>query len=293
MKYSLLVLIALTWTFQNPFLAQNKTYRIIYDSIYPLFGENDYQNAKRIWEKHCLNADTDPSEELLFLNFSLKNDDEKFYKKHIIKLMRLYGWRYMSTDTLPETMNRSELLQGIKQKGLVNWTIKKSNKHYTKWSSQHPYSIYFQEKVNKLVYTDQAIRKYSSKQSNDSIKNKFIWDLETQIDNDNIQQIIELAKMNNGIFPNNFDDGYGTYYKINFIIWHSLKDPNTIQKTWDLLLPYIEKTYFEGKISYTLFMAFDKWNYQFFGYQYYGTLGENIPVKDANSLEERKKKYNL
>ncbi len=40
-------------------------------------------------------------------------------------------------------------------------------------------------------------------------------------------------------------------------------------------------------------MAYDKWNYQFFGYQYYGTLGENIPVREPETLEERKIKHGL
>ena len=219
MKYRLLLL---TLIFYSLSFGQNTTYKIIYDSIYPLFGKNDYQNAKRIWEKYCLNVETDPSEQLLFMSFSLKSGDEKFYKKHIIDMMRLYGWRYSAIDTLPETLYRSELFQMIKQKELVDWTIKKSNKYYTKWSVQHPHAIYLQEKINALFDTDQRIRKYSSVQSSDSIKNKFLWDLEAQIDNDNIQRIIELSKINNGVLPNNFDDGYGTYYKINFIIWHSL-----------------------------------------------------------------------
>lgn len=290
MKYRLL---SLLFSFYCYSFGQNETYKVIYDSVYPLIEKNDYQNAKKTWEKYRLSINADPSEQLLFLSFSLKNNDEKFYKKHIVDLMHLYGWSYKATDTLPENIYKSQLLQEIKQKRLVEWTIKKSNKYYTKWRNQHPYSIYFQDKMNQLVYADQSIRKYSSINSNDSIQNKLLWDLEAQIDNENIEKIIELTKMNNGIIPNNFDNGYGTYFKINFIIWHSLKNPNTIQKTWDLLLPYIEKTYFAGKISYSLFMAYDKWIYQFFGYQYYGTLGENIPVKDSDLLEERKKKYDL
>lgn len=270
---------------------QNTSYKIIYDSIYPIMA-TDYPNAKRIWEKYCIGEDVDPAEQVIFLGFSLKNQDVEFYKKRIIPLIRSYGWSYNYSDTLLTATSRSLLLDEIKRNGLTNWTVRKSAKYYQKWAANNPQAVLYTTKINELIYADQAIRKCIPAET-ETVNSELYDAILSEFDYNNLLKIIDLCIANDGLIPNNFDDGVTTYYKINFIIWHNLKDPNTIQKTWNLLLPYIEKTYFAGKISYTLFMAYDKWNYQFFGYQYYGTLGENVPVKDADLLEERRKKYGL
>lgn len=53
-----------------------------------------------------------------------------------------------------------------------------------------------------------------------------------------------------------------------------------IVEVWGLLFPFLEKAYLEGKISDNFFKHYDTYLYQYEGYQYYGTLGDDIPYKD-------------
>ena len=78
---------------------QNESYRILYDSIYPLWNQ-DYVRAKEIWIKTEKKHLFDPSEVALFLGLALDHGDVKFYKKRISFLMKNYGWSYNFIDTI-------------------------------------------------------------------------------------------------------------------------------------------------------------------------------------------------
>lgn len=270
---------------------QNETYRIIIDSIYPVY--DNYPKAKKLWFKYYDDTDTDPSETLLFLGKALENGDINFYKKQIKSLMQDYGWTYTYNDTLDNTINKSKLLRYIKSLNLIEWTIRKSDKYSCRPKMKHPLTKSFIEIVNSMLYLDQEITRLVPNNSIDSIsmdcRNKFI----SEIDFNNIKKIIDLCKQNDGLIPNNFDNGIGTYYKLQIIIWHNLKTERNFQKSWDLLLPYIEKTYFAGKIGFTIFMLYDKCCYQHYGYQYYGTLGKEAQIKDKETYKDRKERYRL
>ena len=75
-------------------------------------------------------------------------------------------------------------------------------------------------------------------------------------------------------------------------VWHNLKSEENIYNTWTILSRHIDKAYFEGKISSSLYAAYDHWLVYFTGYQYYGFEGD-APVLDNKSFEKRKKKYNF
>lgn len=271
--------------------AQNPTYRIIYDSIYPLLA-TDYSQAKRVWTNCSKIGDIDPNETLLFLGYSLKNGDVKFYKKTIIKLIKEYGWNYAIVDTLNEKIIRSNLLKEIKNNDLTIWTLKKSKQHHYKWRVAHPLSIMFYDKISSIIYTDQIITRFVPNQTN-TIESDVINKMISEIDYENILEIVRLCNLNDGYLPNHFDNGISTYSKLMLIIWHNLKTPSNIEKTWKILYPYIEKTYLSGKISYTIFMAYDQWYYNIYGKQYYGTLGEEIEVAEKETFIDRKNKLGL
>lgn len=272
---------------------QNATYSIIYDSIYPLYSTNDYAKAKSIWNNYLLSYETDPSERLMFMGFALRNNDVDFYRENIVDVIEKYGWNYTYFDTLPSQIERSLLLQQIIEHHLVDWTIEQSKKYYPIWVKNHPDAAYFQNQINAISSMDQAIRRNLPPDEGDSVRKLYNEQLIKSVDDENLHKIIELAKLNNDIFPNNFDHGPAVFSKISMVVWHSLKDPETMQAVWDLILPYVEKSFKAGKISRSLFLTYDKWSYHYHGHQYYGTLGNGIPIKDEDTFLERKKRFKL
>ena len=113
------------------------------------------------------------------------------------------------------------------------------------------------------------------------------------VDFENIFKIAELCSLNNNTMLNNFDNGIGVYYKIELIIWHNFRDVNTVEKMHNLLIPYIEKAYFAGKIGPGYFIMYDKWCFSNLGCQYYGSLGKDVTMKDQRSFEKTKLYFKL
>lgn len=272
---------------------QNKSYKVIYDEIYPLLS-SDYPKAKEIWLKMEKTSKLiDPVEMELILGYSLKNNDIKFFKKRIVFLMKNYGWNYnQNIDTLFLNIENNFLKNNIKKSNLNNWISIKSNKIHSKWKKNHPLNSFFIERVSQLKFCDQEITKILADNNGNEearvILDSFIY----SIDYNHILEIVKLCKLNNNVLLNNFDCGVGTYNKVNLILWHNLKSKINFQRSWDQLLPFIENAYFQNKISYTIFMAYDKWCNYHFENQYYGTL-EGVKIKDLETFNERKKKYNL
>lgn len=272
-------------------VSQNNSYRIIYEEVYPIV-QKDYLKAKRIWIKMSRKYTIDPIEELLFLSQSLQHDDARFFKKKITAVMKNYGWQYTTKDTLPESMN-NVLLQEIKNHELIEWTCKKSKKHYAKWLTHHKEEFEINKKVNSIYDIDQRITSLTLYDSElDDVKKAKVDSMIMSMDWEHVIQIAQLAK-DHGIIPNNFDHGIGVYNKIQLILIHNLKTEDNFHKTWELLFPFLERAYLEGKISYTFFMLYDQWNATHFGVQYYGFMGDQIPVKEQESLDQRKMKYQL
>ncbi len=71
--------------------SQNPAYKLIHDSVFNII-EDDYfkakENLKQI-EKHHL---IDPGDKVTLLQYSLKNNDLKFFKKQIKKLIKNNGF---------------------------------------------------------------------------------------------------------------------------------------------------------------------------------------------------------
>jgi len=173
----------------------------------------------------------------------------------------------------------------IKENGNCDWVVKQSQKLYPKWLKANYNDSYARTMIEILVAKDQEDRVlYDYLKRPDSII--------TILD---LGRIFELRKLCERIntFPNDFDNGVGTYYRAQFLLAHSLKSADHFFQSWELLFPYLEKAYFDDKISGSFFKLYDTFHYRHFGTQYYGTLGKEVPVKDEYELNKRKLKYNL
>lgn len=284
--FSVYIFLALT---TSSLQSQNTGYLILNDSIKPIFDTN-YAKAKSlllIYENEI-----DPSETMLLLDNVLLTGDIEFYKNRIIFLMTNYGWNYTYLDTLEYRLERSSLLREIKKNGLEKWTFDASQKHFPIWVKNHTKSVRYREKILSLRYTDQLIREFIPPRE-DSVRSDMMSDLIQEIDFCNLLEIAELSRLNNGMLPNNFDNGFGIYYKILSILWHNLKSEKNFDKSWELLLPFIEKAYFNKKIDFSIFVMYDKWCNIHNEYQYYGTLNDSIKIKDEETFVARQNKYFL
>ncbi|WP_066755535.1 hypothetical protein [Crocinitomix algicola] len=272
---------------------QNQSYKIIYEEIYPKLN-SDYQSAKEEWLKMEAQYDSiDPAEQVLMSGYALMNNDITFFKRRIIPLMKYYGWNYsQELDTMYSVVERSMLKRMIQEKNLITWVSKKSNKHYSKWKTNAPLYSLYRNKVDQIVFSDQEVIRLFNEDTTLTDNCVFLDSLISTVHFYHIEEIIKLCKLNNGLLLNNFDNGIGIYNKLSFIIWHNLKIEVNFQKTWDALLPFIEKAYFQNKISYTLFMAYDKWSLYHYGNQYYGTINGK-DIREEVTFPERKKKYRL
>lgn len=288
MKHIFILLFLFQIVNNNFYFSQNRSFNVIFENIDSIVSTN-YPKAKQMMISLEKKYQVDPAEKLLFLNYSLENNDIRYYKTSVKDLMKNHGYSFSKYDFKIKTRNY-ELLELLKKHQLENWMYRQSEKLYPLWIKNHPHAFEIRKKIEELVIKDQ-MRGYFCKISRiDSTcgAGKILAD----IDYKNFIDVLHLAD-ENGILPNHIDHGVGTYYAWQGILFHNL---NTVQgndyflKIWSEILPYIEKTYFAGKIGYDLFQLYDQFLSRTYGYQYYG-FEKGVPVKDAEHLEERKKKY--
>lgn len=75
--------------------------------------------------------------------------------------------------------------------------------------------------------------------------------VQTELDNldySNILAIVSICQKYG--LPNNFEHGYNTYYQITLLMLHSMSHEVNIKRVWSVLFPFLERAYFDGKISY-------------------------------------------
>lgn len=273
--------------------SQNKSYKIIYEEIYPLLN-TDYQKAKEKWlEMELIHDRIEPVEVEIFLAYSLENNDIVFFKNRIISLMKNNGWHYIEKiDTTSSIIERSKLKRMIKVKKLNNWVSNKSFKFSNKRKINYELNSFFSERINQLIFCDQEITKLVPSENSTNINNKLVDSIIAKIDFFHIEEIVKLCILNDSILLNSFDNEIGINNKLGLILWHNLKTKTNFQKSWDALLPFIDKAYFQNKISYTFFKSYDKWSVYHYGNQYYGTI-EGAVIRDNETYFERKIKYKL
>ena len=272
--------------FLMPFylFCQNPAYRLC-DSILAL-AETDYAKAKNqlisVSKKHSI----DPCQRVNFLMYSYNHKDYSFLKSQVKYLIKQHGFTMQGDKA---AFNYYSLFISGE---LSAWHKRTYHKYYPKWYKKNIDKIETIHAIEELHTQDQMLSKFAEFSIDSSSQaSKNIFSMIAREDYDHITKIVELSKKNGGL-PNNFDYGPFTYQYIKGILWHNLKTPENFSKAWDLLFPYLEQAYFKGKISSEFLHIYDYFLNQYYGYQYYGFLA-NVPVKDKESLAERKKHYKL
>lgn len=297
MKFLTLIILSLTL---NIGICQNKSYQIYEDSIYPSV-EKDYQKAKNTYQKYDKIYQFDPIYTLSFLEFVIENDDIAFFKKEIKKLIKLYGYSYSLIDTSGTAMV-TPLNQQINSKKIYNWLAFKSQKHHPKWVRKNPNAAFQGVLLNTLFTKDQLTRKISfdffpvMKEMDSICYANFVnvYDsLLTAIDANNIISLQNACIKNDNYLLNNFDNGYLSSRIVGLIISHNLKRGKYLNETWERLYPFVEQAYIDGKISDVLLHEYDFNLNKHYGYQYYGTLGVEVPINDMETFCDRKKRLSL
>ena len=256
--------------------SQNPAYKLINDSVFNII-EDDYfkakENLKQI-EKHHL---IDPGNKVTLLQYSLKNNDLKFFKKQIKKLIKNNGFN-----------QTTKFIEDVKEdKNLTEWIKEKENKLYPIWIKNNIDSYDIQNYCRDIHTRDQMRGYFYEIQRKDSNSNAKM--VLRKVDRYNLSILKQLAIKNNGILPNNFDHGLHTSLIWQGAFLHNLCSGD-IMKNWNEALPYIENTYFAGKINDGLFRLLDQQLKRYLGVQYYG-FENDTPILDKEHLKERKKKY--
>lgn len=281
-KYIFLIFIVFSSIFSY---SQNLSYITIYDSIYPIINEN-YWKAKDMWIGLEKKYPIDNRERLLFINYSYKNKDMEFFKQQLRNLIINNGFE------INEKLFWLNCYNEITSKGkLTKWYEKIHQKYHKKWIIKNIKKlevinlieqIYIKDQILVSLYQNKTDTCNALKDINNYIKKECF---------NNLSAILNISK-NYGGLPNAFDYPLSIMGKIEIIILHNLKDSTNMEKNWNLILPYIENAYFDNKISNSSFKMYDKCLYEYFGYQYYGTI-KNAPIKDIETYEQRKRKYKL
>lgn len=263
-----------------PILAQNKTYKLYWDSINPLL-ENNYVTAKTKFLELKNKIQFDPAIELRFLESSLKHDDIEFFKATIPNLIRNHGYKFYRIDTLRYLQNDFNDL--VYDKGLSNWLLKSCDELYPEWIKSHPVQHELKIRIEKLRIIDQTRIDYYILYDSCKLAPEFL----KRLDYDIFANLLMICKANNNRVPNEYDLGFDCGWSL--ILLHNLRKENMFE-IWNLILPYIEKAYFDEKIDDGLFRLFDDLLQRERGYQYYGFL-EGVPIHDEGNLLKRKAKY--
>lgn len=272
--------------------AQNLSYCIIHKEIDPLLEEGNYRDAKARFLEMEMHHKVNPNDEYLFVCEALRFDDTTFFRERIITLMDEHGFFFPSRDTLPENLNgHAELFY---EKGLHQWLLSESRMRYPEWIKKHPEAFEVQREMNIMYRLDQELRSsihFTHVLESNCTGRELNWSVLGKIDYTHAAEIASMSiRMKN--LPNYFDHGLESYGLMSLVIWHNLKNEDNIHTTWMIFLPHIDKAYFEGKIGGDLYASYDHWLLEFTGYQYYGFEGD-APVKDSESFEARKARYNF
>jgi len=273
--------------------AQNKSYQLFIDSILYRFELDNYETLKNRFLHLEKNFSIDPSNELLLLGLSVQNGDDKFYKKRIKRLIVDHGFTYHYNDTLPENL-KTVFYEEIYARNEYDWLVKLSNRKHPKWVKNNPVAAEIESEVETLAEMDQLAVKiltpYSLKSEiPDSIKAQLRETLYAT-GRSNIDKLKSICERIN-TFPNNFDFGIRSYYKLGALLDHCFE--GNFEYAWENLSPYLEKAYLDGKIDYYFLMAYDMHSSMQFGTQRFGFAPESIPMEDPEGFEERKEKYGL
>jgi hypothetical protein len=264
--------------------AQNPSYFLMHKNV--LSNEN-YEDAKSHYIEFSAKYSIDPAQTYLFLYKSLSNNDISFFKKKMSQLIIESGKKYTQIDSVQEIDN-GEFIQLMQSKGLIEWAIQTSTKNHLNWVKKNYEVLPLIELGIKLNAVNYSLKKFQHTFNFNPDEINFNDSVYNSLQFKNIEELAKFCEVFN-TYPNSFD--HGLTYASNFdqILLQNLKIKANFFKTWELLSPYIEKKYLEGKLSFMKFVYYDQMSVRHFGYQFYGTL-ENVEcfdIQTTNTLRER------
>lgn len=267
--------------------AQNRSFKIISDIIFPILDTN-YWVAKNKWLKLEKEYPIDNKNRLLFINYSFQNNDTVYFQDQLQYLVRKNGF------ILTDNFRWLSFYESITSGKLKEWYSELYRKYHKEWVENNIDKLETIKIIEESFAKDQLIAPLF-RYANDTciISQKLKANLKKN-DLLNLYSIIDVCKKN-GEFPNAFDYPLTLIGKIETIISHNLQDCDStdFDMKWQLILPHLEKAYFDGKISFSFFQMYDLILYQKFGYQYYGGFIKDAPFIDKEHYEQRRKKYKL
>lgn len=271
--------------------AQNNSYVILYDQIYPMLNDDNYIGAKNLFDELRISSLVDPSERLIFSYEALANGDVDYFKSENEDLIRNYGYFFRYEDTLSVSLNQD--LRS--QYNLVDWLVAETNENYPLWIKDHPEAFFIQQKLIGMKAAAKTAQYYKNlidyhDERNDSLASAEVLKYLRDIHFTQLYEIVKISRTNG--LPNNFDHGYDTYYTIQIILMQNLFDEFNLERTWHHIFPFLEKAYLDGKISNTFIKLYDQALRRHYDYQYYGTI-DGLEVLDPDGLAERRKKFGL
>ena len=154
------------------------------------------------------------------------------------------------------------------------------------------YHTWYHNQKYDIIIVDSSYKKFRSKSiviliiSKDLISWTVAEIIQPQIENNSSESVYNVQ-------TNNFDNGIGTFNSISLFISHNLKQGTNIEYIRNKIFPYIEQAYLEGKVDADLFYAYDNRLNQYYGYQYYGTLPDSVPLLEKETFSERKSRLKL
>lgn len=273
------------------------SYGLIEEKVNAQLELDNYRKAKQEWLQIEKSIDVDPSEKYLFLMEALDNNDVKFFKHEIKKLILKSGWNYAVFDTSHQVKVDDPYMELIHTKGLSEWLLKKSQNLHPKWIKKHSIEFAIQQKVNLVYNQDQyaiqclaSFTDYSCSPCDSSQEaiNGYLLELNRQ----HLQELIDLAN-SYGVFPNSFDHGYGVSNLFEIILWHNLKVKSNFKEAWESVFPYLSVLYKQGKLRTDIFRMHDDLATLYFGYQTFGFAPESTPYLDAEKSNQIKKELGL
>jgi len=270
--------------------SQNNSYKFLEQNVYPFIDKGDYERAKENWIHYKHKSSIDPQESFLFAIEALQENDTSFFKQIISGLIKERGFHITINDTL--ACCRNNVTDLFIEKSIIDWLFDEVGKLYPLWLQDHHSILFVEKKVDQLFQNDQIFLEFRPSkyfQNCPSEVDSAYWKTVAELDLRHISELASLCKSINSI-PNHFDHGLGIYYKLGYIVWHNLKIPSNRDFAWKILLPWIDKGYFEGKIGTDLYESYDYWLNQHTGFQFYGFI-ENVPIKDSVEFGRRLKKY--
>lgn len=286
----LLFFLIVTLVYNSTF-GQNPSFNIIFDSIYPLVQQNRYQEAKKLWIETEEKYKMDQQEKLRFMECVLRNKDIKYFKKEIVFLMKESGYYLERGDTI--SISSNYLTDLIKENGLTAWVLKKSKKLHPKWIWKKPTARLVQLEMDYYQSRDQHIIKYAPPIC--YVDSFCVQEYDEHYANVGKREMAEFASFCNQIggLPNNIDHGINVLYRWQLVFRHCIENSEeTLLYAWDLLKPFIDQAYFDGKIDANIFYTIDMAFIKHFGSQYFGLVDE-IPIYDPETFETRTNIYNF